>query len=135
MLYYGVFLNLSNQPVDALNDWLPFSEWNLKALVRIAFPVTRIPADLFSLNQNINFSSISLLRTGLPGPGNLDLFLVSVSMAFLFWHHSRARFLSTLKNLAAECFPFSSTNLITFSLKEKLYLCLALFFILRFHFK
>jgi hypothetical protein len=29
--------------------------------------------------------------------------------------------------LAAACFPFSSANLITFNLKEKLYLCLALF--------
>jgi hypothetical protein len=39
----------------------------------------------------------------------------------------QTRFLSTLKNLAAACFPFSSANLITFNLKEKLYLCLALF--------
>jgi hypothetical protein len=39
----------------------------------------------------------------------------------------QTRFLSTLKNLAVVCFPFSSANLITFNLKEKLYLCLALF--------
>ena len=39
----------------------------------------------------------------------------------------QTRFLSTLKNMAAACFPFSSANLITFNLKEKLYLCLALF--------